>query len=404
MNGKQYNNIIAKTAKHSMEKGDNLETVRKIFKNMGVAFPHGKCKKVLDTLKTNDYMAWRNYDIKEAMERANNGTATIAIGEDRVMIVPANDAVDNELVSSGDNDLILNITPETSALEVSSLRFYSYSNGGTGGGAGDGGAGDGGAGNGGTGGGNSGSGTGGDSGGQGLLTTPIQFVESLILLEVGEEMDAPQYLTTIDDITSYQLRWTSSNENVATVNLYSGHICAEGVGLATITLSIAGTQTSASFNVKVVGSPTYNTRWPLSTKNEYPITSGFRTTARPDHDGVDMSAPLNTPIYAIYDGIVSKVTDEINNPLEGISVRIDHDFGEGKAYRYLRSYYLHMNQAAVSSNTQVTKGTIIGYVNNTGSSQGNHLHLGIRYKNDPFTVGGSFYEGIDFIDPEIILP
>lgn len=148
----------------------------------------------------------------------------------------------------------------------------------------------------------------------------------------------------------------------------------------------------------------YNTIWPLSDKNTYPITSGFRTVSRPNHDGVDMAAPVKTPIYAIYEGIVSKVTTTATNPQEGISVRINHDFGSGKEYRYLRSYYLHMQSAIVEYNTWVNKGDIIGYVNNTGASDGNHLHLGIRYKDSAFVTGGDFYEGVDFIDPAIILP
>ncbi len=151
----------------------------------------------------------------------------------------------------------------------------------------------------------------------------------------------------------------------------------------------------------------YGAIWPLYSQEQFPITSGFRTAARPTHDGVDMAAPLNTPIYAIYDGIVSKTTSEATNPLEGISVRIDHDFGTGKQYRYIRSYYLHMSRVDtlnVTVGSFIRKGSIIGYVNNTGDSYGNHLHLGTRYSTSPFTVNGSFYEGIDFINPVIILP
>ncbi len=151
----------------------------------------------------------------------------------------------------------------------------------------------------------------------------------------------------------------------------------------------------------------YGAIWPLYSQEQYPITSGYRTTARPNHDGVDMAAPLNTPIYAIYDGIVSATTTEASNPLEGVSVRLNHDFGTGKQYRYIRSYYLHMSRVEflnVRVGGFVKRGTIIGYVNNTGDSFGNHLHLGTRYNTVPFVVGGGFYEGVSFINPEIILP
>ena len=39
------------------------------------------------------------------------------------------------------------------------------------------------------------------------------------------------------------------------------------------------------------------------------------------------------------------------------------------------------------------------YVGSTGDSTGNHLHLGTRYSNAQFTVGGDFYEGVDFFNP-----
>ena len=52
-----------------------------------------------------------------------------------------------------------------------------------------------------------------------------------------------------------------------------------------------------------------------------------------------------------------------------------------------------MQRVAVTYNTWMNKGDVIGYVNNTGDSDGNHLHLGIRYKDSACVVGGDFYEG-----------
>ena len=51
---------------------------------------------------------------------------------------------------------------------------------------------------------------------------------------------------------------------------------------------------------------------------------------------------------------------------------IDHGGG-------LTTLYAHMSQApSVSTNQQVKKGDLIGYVGNTGYSFGNHLHLELR--------------------------
>ena len=54
----------------------------------------------------------------------------------------------------------------------------------------------------------------------------------------------------------------------------------------------------------------------------------------------------------------------------------------------------------VTLGQHVKAGETIGYVGNTGDSYGNHLHLGIRCSDTPFTVNGNFYEGVDFIDSQ----
>lgn len=42
--------------------------------------------------------------------------------------------------------------------------------------------------------------------------------------------------------------------------------------------------------------------WPFSTSTT--ITSGFRPPNRPDHDGVDIGAEIEDPIYAVNSGTV----------------------------------------------------------------------------------------------------
>ena len=142
-----------------------------------------------------------------------------------------------------------------------------------------------------------------------------------------------------------------------------------------------------------------NLVWPVEGRS---MGSGFRTQDRPSHDGIDIPAPAGTPIKAIADGVVSKVGTPTTNPSEGYTVRINHDASPNpSAYPYLRSYYLHMKDTPpVTLGQHVKAGETIGYVGNTGNSYGNHLHLGIRYSNTPFTVNGNFYEGVDFIDPQ----
>ena len=92
------------------------------------------------------------------------------------------------------------------------------------------------------------------------------------------------------------------------------------------------------------------------------------------HKGVDLAAPQGTPIYAAADGVVTVAAYHYSY---GNYVSIYHGSADdGNTYATL---YAHMSQApSVSTNQQVKKGDLIGYVGNTGYSFGNHLHLELR--------------------------
>jgi len=94
------------------------------------------------------------------------------------------------------------------------------------------------------------------------------------------------------------------------------------------------------------------------------------------HEGVDIFAPRNTPVYAAAPGYVTRVG---TNDLGGTIVFTTGPGG-------VRYYYAHLNDTAIgiTVGTQVTTDTVIGFVGNTGNAQTTppHLHFGI-YKNGP---------------------
>ena len=100
---------------------------------------------------------------------------------------------------------------------------------------------------------------------------------------------------------------------------------------------------------------------------------GFRTSptsgASSYHQGVDLAAPANTPIYASRGGVVTTTTYSNS---AGYYVTINH--GDG-----FSSIYMHMNNYVVSSGQAVSAGQLIGYVGRTGIATGYHLHFGIAY-------------------------
>jgi murein DD-endopeptidase MepM/ murein hydrolase activator NlpD len=110
---------------------------------------------------------------------------------------------------------------------------------------------------------------------------------------------------------------------------------------------------------------------PVSNKDLTRIASGFGYRIHPIyktsimHDGIDFSAPIGTEIYATGNGYVSKV--EFNGRGYGNNITINHGFG-------YQTLYAHMSRFNVREGQQVKRGDIIGYVGNTGSSTGPHVH------------------------------
>jgi len=82
------------------------------------------------------------------------------------------------------------------------------------------------------------------------------------------------------------------------------------------------------------------------------------------HYGVDLAAPVGTPIYAPADGIVSLADDDLY--FEGAMVLLDH--GQG-----LISMYLHTDEILVEPGQAVKQGEQIATVGSKGRSTGPHL-------------------------------
>jgi murein DD-endopeptidase MepM/ murein hydrolase activator NlpD len=95
----------------------------------------------------------------------------------------------------------------------------------------------------------------------------------------------------------------------------------------------------------------------------HPVLGGRRA-----HKGVDLAAPIGTPIYATADGMVSRA-DWFSS--YGLYVSIEHGGN-------LETRYGHMSRLNVAAGQQVHKGDIIGFVGTTGRSTGPHLHYEVR--------------------------
>ncbi|MCF3942263.1 murein hydrolase activator EnvC family protein [Oceanobacillus alkalisoli] len=88
------------------------------------------------------------------------------------------------------------------------------------------------------------------------------------------------------------------------------------------------------------------------------------------HNGIDIARPSNYNILAAADGVVTKAghTGGFGNRIE-----IEHSNG-------LKTLYAHLSSINVTVGQEVSTGTVIGIMGNTGNSTGIHLHFEV-YKN-----------------------
>lgn len=109
---------------------------------------------------------------------------------------------------------------------------------------------------------------------------------------------------------------------------------------------------------------------PLSGNNLHRGISGFGSRLHPIykirkmHTGIDFAAPKGTPVYATGNGKVSKAGSDHGY---GKHIEVDHGYG-------YKTLYAHLNKFSAKQGTKIKRGDLIGYVGNTGSSTGPHLH------------------------------
>ncbi len=120
-------------------------------------------------------------------------------------------------------------------------------------------------------------------------------------------------------------------------------------------------------------------RWPVP--GYYNIQSCFYDQR--NHCAIDISAPLNTPAVASYDGIVIQTFNGGYGDGFGNYVVLEHKYKtlDGSTV-ILYTRYSHLNSVSVKIGDTVYAGmTEVGKIGSTGASTGNHLDFQILYGN-----------------------
>lgn len=143
--------------------------------------------------------------------------------------------------------------------------------------------------------------------------------------------------------------------------------------------------------------------WPFPTSRT--VNSGFRTSDRPNHDGVDIGAEIGDPICAVNDGTIYKLYTGCNRyggydnpccnagvcspnhgycnaPGKHVNGFCNEGYGNGVCLLTDDGYYVqfaHMESVSTDlyEGKRVTKGTVLGKVGGSGHATGKHCHYAV---------------------------
>lgn len=119
---------------------------------------------------------------------------------------------------------------------------------------------------------------------------------------------------------------------------------------------------------------------PISNKSLKATASGWGFRMHPIykirqfHYGMDFTAPVGTKIYATGDGVVKDIQTISSG--YGKFIVINHGFG-------YETLYGHLSRFNVKIGDEVKRGTVIGFVGNTGTSTGPHVHYEVHKNGKP---------------------
>ena len=108
-----------------------------------------------------------------------------------------------------------------------------------------------------------------------------------------------------------------------------------------------------------------------------PLVGGRKSQGIHGYNGVDIAAPVGTPIRASAAGKVIIARPSGYNGGYGLYVVVSHANGT-------QTLYAHMSKVNVSVGQYVDQGELLGAVGNTGRSTGPHIHFEVRGAKNPF--------------------
>lgn len=136
---------------------------------------------------------------------------------------------------------------------------------------------------------------------------------------------------------------------------------------------------------------------PISNKSLKSTASGWGFRIHPIykikqfHYGMDFTAAIGTKVYATGDGVVKDV-QSIGGGY-GRWIMIDHGFD-------YQTLYAHLSGFNVKVGDQVNRGQVIGFVGNSGTSTGPHVHYEVHKNGEPVNPQYYYFKDLNFQEYE----
>lgn len=194
-------------------------------------------------------------------------------------------------------------------------------------------------------------------------STVVLTAAAGVALSVAHDPAAANPRTTAGRAAALRLSETASPATATPTATSTGSAAAvHPAGSPTRTATSAAAATPHPRAKRVAPRPRWTTPVVGAT-----ITTCFCMRWGKFHDGIDLAAPLGTPIHAPGAGTVVKV-----GPMSGygLTIFIRHSNGDV-------SFYGHMARVFVTLGQHVKTGQVIAPVGNEGFSTGPHLHFSV---------------------------
>ena len=194
-----------------------------------------------------------------------------------------------------------------------------------------------------------------------LVILPISGVKHTVAKGDSLASIAKKYKGDLAEIIAY-----NNIENNTSLALGSIIIVPDGEVLTTQTLSSGSSVGGSSSGLKEY-------------KGYYlrPILGGKKSQGIHGYNGIDLAAPLGTPIFASASGQVIISRSGGWNGGYGNYIVIKHPNGT-------QTLYSHNQSNLVSAGDSVEQGEVIGFVGRSGKVTGAHVHFEIRGAKNPF--------------------